>query len=373
MKRKSSESKKPVQSYICSVSFPETIQGVLNMVEGNKRKARWATDIDVLLNLGTDDSLFWTAPKWITEGDIVFFYHTKRTLRRTEKLLAEAKANHPRKRNLIKLLERARRIADAYSGKIFACASIAGATERFAGRNKHFISPNFAPLKSVFVFEEPLPQDDFVDFVKIGRSTITALYKREFNGIKKSLAERNALPDFLRNAVSGGNTFLKVNAKNWASISCSPSARFIHESQLRAFLLDYFLNGLKDNGTSVLEECECFRGSKNTGRADYFVKVFGQWIPVEAKLNIADEKGVLSQIAKYTNIDSFVPKKGVRRNRMLKTAKTSICLLVDRRGIYFVSSKNKFLNCSLKNPVWKREDLASVPADKIRDTIKSCF
>lgn len=362
-----------VQSYICSVSFPETIEGVLQMVKGNKSKAAWAMDVDTLLNFNAGDSIFWTAPKWITENDVVLFYQTRRALQRTERLLAIAKAAYPRKRRLINLLERARRIAEFYSGKIFACASIAGAIERFSGQNKHFVSPHFAPLKEVYVFDEPLPQDAFADYIRIGRSTITPLYKREFNGIKKLLSARNDLPAILRNAVAGGDGFKNVNAKNWISISCAPDAKFIHEAQLRAYFLDYFLNEMKDKGSSVLEECECFRGAKNTGRADYFVKVFGNWIPVEAKLNIADEKDVLTQVAKYTNVDSFVPKKGIRRNRTFKIDETRICLLVDKFGIYFVSSRNKFIKCSFRKPVCKREEVTRETAGKMREAIKAVF
>lgn len=373
MSLKIKKNKKYIQSYICSVSFPETVEGVLQMIKGNKSRMPWATDVDILLNFEVDNPIFWTAPKWITEDDVVFFYQTKRALQRAEKLLAEVKINYARKRNLIKSLERARDAAEVYSGKIFACASVAGVTERFSGQNKHFISPHFAPLKEVFVFDEPLPQSTFADHIKIGRSTITPLYKREFGGIKKILSAGNTLPDFLRNAVADNNAFRNVNAKNWLSISCSPTAKFIHEAQLRAYFLDYFLNELKDKGTSVLEECECFRGEKNTGRADYFVKILGQWIPVEAKLNIADEKSILSQVAKYMSIDSFVPKKGIRRNRAFKIEETRICLLVDRLGIYLVSSKNKFIKCSFRKPVWKREELTTETAGEIRAALKGLF
>lgn len=373
MQQKSAKTRRRIQSYICSVSFPDTIQAVLNMVEGNKPKTNWATDIDTLLTFKDGDSLFWTAPKWITQDDIVFFYQTRRALQRTERLFAEAKSKYPRRRNLINLLERARLIAESYAGKIFACASVAGATERLQRRNKHFISPHFAPLKEIFVFDEPLAQDAFADYVKIGRSTITPLYKREFGGIKKLLSARNGLPDFLQKAVAGEDSFKYVNAKNWISISCSPDAKFVHEAQLRAYFLDYFLNELKDKGTSVLEECECFRSGKNTGRADYFVKVFGQWFPVEAKLSIADEKGVLSQLAKYTNVDSFVPKKGIRRNRTFKIEETRICLLIDRLGIYFVSSRNKFIKCSFRKPVWKREALTEETIGEMREALKALF
>lgn len=86
---------KYVQSCITSVSFPETISSVLNMIEENKFKANWSTDLDMLLNFKKDDPIFWTAPKWLTEDDIIFFYHTKRAKFRTAKLLAEAQRELP--------------------------------------------------------------------------------------------------------------------------------------------------------------------------------------------------------------------------------------------------------------------------------------
>ncbi len=103
LRSKSKKSIKYIQSCITSVSFPETIDDVLNMVKGNEHIAKWSTDLDVLLNVSSGNTIFWTAPKWLTEGDVMFFYHTKRAKVRTAKVLAEAQQEFPHKRNLIKL------------------------------------------------------------------------------------------------------------------------------------------------------------------------------------------------------------------------------------------------------------------------------
>ena len=58
------------QSYVSSISFPETLDDAWRMGE--------KTDIDLLPEFGSyDEPIKWTAPRWVQRGDIVFFYHTK--------------------------------------------------------------------------------------------------------------------------------------------------------------------------------------------------------------------------------------------------------------------------------------------------------
>lgn len=363
------KSSRYVQSCITTVSFPETIDGVLNMVKENSFIANWSTDLDVLLNSKRKESLFWTAPKWLTEGDIIFFYNTKRARLLTAGLLEEARENFRSKRKLVALLKRAKEAANLYAGNIFACASVSGDTKLFEKQNKHFASRLFAPLKEVFIFEKPLHQELFAHYLKIGRSTVTPLFKKEFNGIRKLLTQENQLPEFLRNAVLGDQVFRNINLNNWRSISCSHDTKFVHESQLRSYLIDFLLNELKDKGTPLLEECECFRGSKKTGRVDYFVKIFGQWIPVEAKLDISKERNLFSQTAKYLNINSFVPHKGTHRYENFEVSSVPLCLVFDQSGLYFISRNNRFINSEIGNPRQKREKLTRDATSRIREEI----
>lgn len=362
-----------VQSCLVSVSFPDSLDGVLNMVEGNKAISKRSTDLDLLMNFKNGDSVFWTAPKWLTKGDIIFFYQTKRAKIRTSRLLAEVREKFPRRRSLIETLTRAKEKAELYGGSVFACASVAGVTELFEKREKHFVSRLFAPLKEVHIFESPLRQEAFADYVKIGRSTITPLFKKEFNGIKKLLSEENDLPNLLRQASLSDKAFKNVNARNWHSISCLPGTHFIHEAQLRAYLVDFLLSEMKDRNTPLLEECECFRDSRKTGRADYFVRIFGQWIPVEVKLDIFREKRLFDQAAKYMNISSFSPAKGVCRIREFKPSCIPLCVILDRAGMYLISQNGKFIKSEFRKPFWKRENFTKESVPKIREAIQKHF
>ena len=363
-----------IQSCITSVSFPENLEGVLGMVEKHSDED-WITDMDILINFGklAPQGTFWTAPRWMTQDDILFFYHTKRAKLRVSKLLKQAKNTNRIDAEFIKLLERADSYAKKYSGTIFACSPVSGTSEYFAKEPEyHFDSRTFAPINKVHVFEKPLSSDNFASLVKIGQNTLTPIYRQEFKGIKDLLSQQNDLPAFLANAVFGEMTFHKVNAENWHIISCKSETRFISESQFREYLLDYLLNELKDEKTSVLKECQCYRKGQKTGIADYFVKVYDNWIPIEAKLNVLSEKDLFSQIEKYILIDSFSPTIGNNREKLYQTATSPLCLIADQTGIY-IFWKNKFSECDFGNPIWRREDLNHSTASIIRNKLKSFY
>jgi hypothetical protein len=59
-----------VQSCITTISFPETIDEVLDMVEKNQDFADWTADIDLLLDFKPDCNISWSSPKWLTQDDI---------------------------------------------------------------------------------------------------------------------------------------------------------------------------------------------------------------------------------------------------------------------------------------------------------------
>jgi hypothetical protein len=120
-----------------------------------------------------------------------------------------------------------------------------------------------------------------------------------------------------------------------------------------------------------LEECECFRGNILTGRTDYFIKIFGQWIPVEAKLDISREKDLFAQVAKYMNINYFLPKKGYQRNKTFNVKTIPMCLVFDQNGLYFISSTKEFINSCFEKPRWKRKQFSQLTALKIRQEVKT--
>lgn len=387
-----------VQASIAVIGFPGTLGELdhfLYVDEASGEVIDSTTDLDDLLlgaERSVDESLTWTAPRWITQGDLLFFYHAKSARRKIDRLLKEideiSEVLGLRTRSIerdrdkqdlrtmteaVRLLEHAAELSDRYSGSILACAEVSAPSEYLHLKGDlHYSSRSFAPLGRVHLFEHPLSADDLKQFVKIGQGTAnTPLYERQFEGIKRKLAACNTLPDFLENARIGGETFRDVNRDNWPGISCSASARYVNEEQLRAYLLDFLLEELKDARTPLLRECRCVRGGKETGFADYFVKVNGGWIPVEAKLNSLSmpEKKLLEQVARYVGIDTFYPTIGSNRGEKYEASSSPLCLLADQSGIFLVSN-GKFRGCSFGEPAWRREDLEHSTVAVIREKIK---
>lgn len=386
----------PVQAAISVIGFPATqeeLEGFLEVDEKSGKVLGGATDLDLVLDFERHQYITWTAPRWMTQGDLLLLYHTKNARQKVNTLLAEAEGRlrelsrrgqwriwgrgereRQRLAELVALLKGAAASSDRYSGTIFACAEIS-APPGYEGQEveRHFAGRSFAPLGRVHIFEDPLPADQFVEYAKIGQGTAnTALYERQFEGIKRQLRERNALPAFLSNARIGGTTFRDVNKDNWPDVSCSANARFINEEQLRSYLLDFLLEELRDEQTPLLRECKCLRGGKKTGFADYFVTVGGAWVPVEAKLNVLStpERKLLDQVAKYVGIDTFCPTVGTKVGKTYKASGTFLCLIADQSGIYTVSH-GEFIGCSPGDPMWRREELDQDTVTDIRQEIEA--
>jgi hypothetical protein len=355
------------------------------MVEKNRYVRDWATDLDTLLEFDPRVGCHWSAPKWLTTGDILFFYHTKTAKRRVAMLTreTEGKQGHGRlarirlsrrareQRDLVRLLRHAADLADRYSGTIFGCGEVGGPPEYLEDEEGllHFKSRIFVPLARVPIFGTPLGLDDLSESVRIKRQgTITPLGSEEFQSVRRRLSESNELPQFLREAEFGELGFRNIDGSNWTLISCTGDAVFIHEAQIRAYLSDFLLDGLRDEGSPLLQECECFRGGEMTGRVDYFARLHGCWVPLEAKLNILAEGELCTQLGKYIHIDSFVPTRGAHRGKVFQVRDSAICLVGDRSGVY-ITSDGEFRECSRGVPVWTREELARTSTKEVRNRV----
>jgi hypothetical protein len=385
-----------VQASINTISFPtelEQLDRFFYVDEEADELTGWATDIDLLLEFETSDNqdLTWTTPRWMTEGDILFFYHAKnakpriaRLLREAETLLRELESLDgeyaPEQlredirfaREVVRLLKYSAAQAQRYSGHIFGCGEVTGPTEYEENEgDAHFSTKFFAPLGRVHIFEHPLPAERFANFVKITQSTPnTPLYEEQFEGIKRQFSENNSLPAFLSQTRIGEAAFYNVDKENWPEISCSADARFIHETQLRAYFLDFLLAELKDPRSPLLKECRCYRDGISTGIADYFARVNGKWIPVEAKLNVltSTEEKLLKQARKYTRVDHFIPTLGERVGEEYAASRSPLCLVADQSGIYLVAADG-FRGCSFGKALWRRANLDHQVVREIREKI----
>ena len=364
-----------VQSCITPVSFPQDIEGFENMIYKNMENAEiekisrdFHTDLDLLIDdINDDRDGNWTAPKWITKGNILFYYYTVGSKKRSEKILREyeGSVNH----DILKNLEHAVEISDRYSGKILACSEIAWPSEDCGFQDQHFKSTLFAPTKDMYRFRNPIDIKDFNEFVKISHGTITPISNDEaFQGIKKLLFKENDLPPYLENAKIGDNGFININEKNWKEISCSTNTTFIHEEQIRSYLIDYFLNEIKDYRTPILEECKCYKdnNTNNPGTVDYFAKIDSKWVPVEAKINVLGERDIYKQLSQYININTFKPTKGRNRGKIFESTFTDYCLVIDQSGVY-IFFEDDFVGCEPGKPYWPRQKM--VDTEQIRNNL----
>lgn len=361
-----------IQSCITAVSFPHDLEGLEKMIWKNKYDwcypIKYHTDLDLLLyndiiEKHNENNIYgegdWTAPKWMTKGDILFYYYTSSSNYWSKRLLKESQ-NELINKDVLLNLKHAVDVADKYSGKILGCSEIAGTAKDCGFQDQHFKGRIFAPTKDVYIFKNPIDIKDFSEFVKINPAgTITSISQDEnFQGLKTLLSKYNDLPKYLENAKIGDNVFYNVNKDNWKKISCSHNSTFLHEPQIRSYLIDYFLNEIKDYRTPLLEECDCFRNTskRRTGTADYFIKLNSVWLPVEAKINILAENDIHKQMSKYMNINKFKPTKGKNRGNEYEIPTTKLGLVIDQSGV-FTFFGDEFLDCNISEPRWRRDEL----------------
>lgn len=347
------------------------------MLHKNRGLGPHLTDLDTLLEL-PNTPRSWTAPRWLTQGDILFFYHTVSAERRIAKLLRALPSNgiiaRWKSRDLRQTLERAAQRARELGGTIFAVAEVSeqATYARLDTADRHFESRVFAPFERCYRFAQPLPASAFNDLVTISRQmTITLVEGAALDGLKERLAQTTNIPPFLAAARSGGASFRDVGPTTWQAIACDPATRFLHEAQLRAYFIDYLLDTIKDPRSSRLEECETFRlgARKATGIADYFIMIDGRWVPVEAKLSLGVEANLAGQLAQYLRADTIKPRRGVRLGERIPVQPSAICLVIDQAGLY-LTRDGVFVNCSSKQPLLTRPELGQCSGEDVRAKLR---
>lgn len=335
------------QAWVANVGFPGTLEALNTMLANHEfkedGKKGYRTDLESILR-GTSN---WTAPAWAMPGDIVFFYHTKRALPGCRLLLrgaeqALAKARTKRRRwdvePYVLALRHAELRAKDLGGHIFAWTVVTGDAERSevgGGEGAFFKGKVFASITRARAFKHPLPLREFITFAKPREGSITPLGPSEYGRLITLLGKKNTLPVKLERSRVGSTGFYSVTRQTWRAISCQPKTRFLNEAQLRTFWVDYLLREVVDPRTPIVVEAQCWRASKRTGIADYFVKLGGEWLPVETKLKHRLAVDLTGQLQKYTGVDRF-------SGRHLLGKKTHACciprgdrfVVVDHEGVH---------------------------------------
>lgn len=388
-----------VQACISTIGFPQSVDDFFDMIWWRLDEFEdpgFALHMDVIIQQAerTANGEFdadattieaWTAPKWFTQGDIMFLYHSVRATKWSRMIahrLRGMQSKIIRRRTGARAMSRKQRLhewsdqiisraiqqADAYGGSIFACGRCSGPIEREPVGDSYWKGAFYAPLNGLTVFARPLPLKSFEHLARITQTTITPLFRDGFSCIVESLSRENELPAYLSAARIGEESLREISAQNWRRINAECVVAFVTESQLREYFIDYLLNELKDAGTQVLKECACFRGGGHTGFADYFVMISGRWIPVEAKLNVLSELAIDDQLKQYLHLTAIKPTVAPNKGLTLPVASHAFCLVVDTHGIY-LTSDGEWVGCTAGKPRIGRRDLPTLDVAVLRDEI----
>jgi hypothetical protein len=190
-----------VQSAISIIGFPQSFaddRAAIGNVED------WLADLDTLSGNSTpdnEDPVTLTAPRWMTEGYVLFFYLTKSSENNLKKLAKKLDEDSQtgsfpgklltkyRTRRFRILLQEAIEISEGYAGTVFACARVTGSPEFIPPSTDptyslRFKSNVFAPLERIHMFDEPLTTDELANLVRIRQGAIVPLHGKTYEGVK---------------------------------------------------------------------------------------------------------------------------------------------------------------------------------------------
>lgn len=319
-----------VQAFIDNISFPRTLE-----------ELEWfADEFDVEQVLRVDETE-WTAPKWAIQGDIVFFYHAKTTIQKITML--ETKLKH-KKAELSEeyyewlryVLQRGRKLYEKYGGKIFAIGKVSGRTiydPQEGDEIFHWASRFYAPIDKIYVLQQPIDISEFSSFLPVStRGAITPVVGSDFDRLKKIIASKNEIPNYLKRSRAIPLPLQKINPENWLNVTQEYRRLFALEIQFRRFYVDYFL-ALLGEQKKFWAECECYRQGKRTGFADNAIKIGGKWCFVEVKLNIQVEPHLHDQLKKYCNVEMAMLRKEKRTLPQEKIWQNTV-LVIDTENFY---------------------------------------
>lgn len=360
------DARKYVRAFITAFNFPSTLDELLN--EYLLEEAY--LDIETLLykRFREGRTIEWTVPKWAKPGDICLFYFAKMAdekLRRVQKEF-ELRINEfdfPVLCGLDMLLRRGWEYYDNYSGTILAIGKVAGMPYYYdqISELSHFKSPLFAEIQDITTLAQPLHISDFKDVVFITRGgTITPVFGREFDVIRDRITSNNKMPDYFINCSTKPIPLRNINNNNWMKIAQEYRSSFILEQEFRGCYVDYLLQGISDDGI-VYRECrtkKTVKGKAKKGFVDNVILFNGKYLPVEVKLNIKSEAGIVSQCERYCHLDSlfttkdtFFPQKKIYRDNVL---------IVDTVGVYLYSDQKREIDTIFDLNAVSQESLESI-------------
>jgi hypothetical protein len=350
-----------VQSCINSVGYPQTITEFRQAFEWRLEESG---SIHKSLNTdefyrGFDDAsgqLYpmkndafdqWTSPRWFTQGDVSFFYHTKSALRNALKIRSilsnclrsektnrislspgVGKVSRSHVEKLIQVADRGVFFAQTYSGKIFAAARASrNFITRRPNKDLHWRSNNYCDYTNMYLLRNPISIDSLKPGIVIGQSTITPLTRNGFEKIQDAVFFMNKEVRWLKNLRHRDSRITEEAKKlGWKGVALEFAPVFIFENQVREYLITPFLKDVFPRWR-ICEEVRTSEKANRYGILDYLITRGKIAVPVEAKCVITDGPGLREQLRKYCSV------KIALGDSAFKTS--GFCLLLDHEKIQF--------------------------------------
>lgn len=348
--------KNNVQAYIAVVSFPTSIEELRDLTDND-----YYMDMEEIL-LGHDVN--YTAPKWATKDDIIFFYHAKSAIVKIRSLKKQSIGQKDEDK-LMEYLNMAEEIYKACGGSIFCVARVGDDPEIIKDErdNLHWRGDVYAKVADYILLKNPIRKNTFEQYIKLAQQrTITPVLGEDFENLKNLILKYNDV-SYLKTAHAVPISLKDISPKNWISVSYDYRRRFYLEMQFRKFYADYFLKILGDR-KGIFSECVCYKGGKRSGYVDNCILINEKYMPVEIKLNINTEKDLTRQLKKYCHTEKIkLNKDNEAENDIVYQNNV---LVLDTNGLYIYDHKSESIR--------EIESLDNIKCEydirKLRETIK---
>lgn len=317
------------QAYILNISAIQSVEELREMI-----RKKYPHTVEMPLLDGYNEVGWYTAPSWIMDGDIVFFYHAVTAKEHNKRLRRQIRhSDFDDADELNKYLDYCDILYEKYGGRIYAVGKVAGSAfySESEWEHPHFKSRIFAPISNVEKLEFPLSADIFKEFLPITRhSGITPVLGNDFMNLKSLLLRYNELP-CLKECTSVSIPLREVKKGNWLKSANENGRRFLYEAQFRKYYVDYLLICLSDNG-KYYSEVSCVKDGTISGRADNCIKFDGKYLFIEVKLHMFSKYDLIEQAQQYCNVDSFhigkdiISSDGIYQNQVLLIDEKRICI-----------------------------------------------
>lgn len=292
-----------VQSYILNISAILSIEELKEMVNGS-----YAHSVEIPLLVGKHEIQEFIAPKWITQGDIVFFYHAAKSSIHNKRLHKEiSNGNFDDAVKMSNYLNYCDKLYDKYGGKIYAIGVVSDTAFNSYSEWEH---PNyrtriFAPIKGIEELDYPISLKEFEEFIPIlNQKIITPVFGEAFTRLKSLVCKYNKI-EYLERSTSVSCLLKDIGKGTWIKFANEKGRKYINKTQFRKYYVNFLLASLADDG-KIYSDINCIKSGKVDGTVSNVILFGGAYIAVEIEMDSRiEETKLIGRLKRFFEIDEF--------------------------------------------------------------------